>query len=66
MPGETCPYLNCFTKYAVFISSFSDEMQTVTMSIMDNKELEKKFESDIGESDQEVCCWDYCSLEFRF
>jgi hypothetical protein len=30
-------------------------MQTVMMNTMDAKELEKKEESDINQSDQEVC-----------
>ena len=34
--------------------SLSDEMQTVMMNRMDDKELEKKVESEVVESDQEV------------
>ena len=31
-------------------------MQTVIMNRMDEKELKTKLESDISQSDQEVCC----------
>ncbi len=39
----------------MLIFSFSDEMQTGLMNTMDAKELEKKDESDINQSDEEVC-----------
>jgi hypothetical protein len=50
-----CIYVfDCVTCVNDPFFSLSDEMQTVMMNRMDDKELEKKVESDVVESDQEV------------